>query len=46
LSAISTIETNFLLGWRFDPTAPFAARLDQQLHDNLDSRQIQDLLGK
>ncbi|HEY4335912.1 MAG TPA: hypothetical protein VGM89_08445 [Puia sp.] len=35
-----------LLGWRFDPTAPFAAFLDQQLHDNLDSRKIQDLLGK
>ena len=35
-----------LLGWRFDPTAPFAASLDQQLHENLDGRKIQDLLGK
>jgi len=35
-----------LLGWRFDPSAPFAAFLDRQLHDNLDCRKIQDLLGK
>jgi hypothetical protein len=35
-----------LLGWRFDPTAHFAASLDQQLRDNLDTRQLQDLLGK
>ena len=35
-----------LLGWRFDPAAPFAAFLDQQLHDNFDGRKIQDLLGK
>lgn len=35
-----------LLGWRFDRDAPFAAILDQQLHDHLDSRKLQDLLGK
>lgn len=35
-----------LLGWRFDPSAPFAASLDQQLHDNLDSRELQDWVGK
>jgi len=40
-------RSNFgILAQRFDPTTPFAAYLDQQPHENLDGRMIQDLLGK
>ncbi|HEY4109604.1 hypothetical protein [Puia sp.] len=35
-----------LLGWRFDPTDPLAASLDGRLHDNLDGRELKQLLGK
>jgi hypothetical protein len=36
----------FLVSWSYDPSASAIARIDRQVRENIDFRQLQDMLGK